>query len=651
MCGIAGILGRPNDEHTAALKRMTDAIAHRGPDGVGCWVSSVDRDGFGCLLGHRRLAIIDLSHAADQPMIDHAGGGTHAIIFNGEIYNFKDLRRDLEAQGETFQSTGDTAVLLRLLAIEGPDAVQKVRGMFAFALWDERTRRLVLARDPLGIKPLYICRNPDPRGDWTLMFASEVRAILASRLIGRPRLDPRAVRSVLWNGFVTGPATAVEGVECVGAGELRVVDAGGLDVRRVYWSIPFPDAGPPASDAGLKAVVEDSVARHLIADVPIGVFLSGGIDSSAVAAVAQRANGAPVHTFTLSFDEEEYNEGGFAQAIANAIGTEHRDIRLTESQFAGALETAIDTIDQPTFDGLNSYYISRAVREAGLTVALAGTGGDELFGGYPSFRVVPAFQSWSNQTRMIPESLKGLVARMGSRILAGSGSRIPPQTRWAKLPDMVRAGGDLPALYQLSYALFLPAFQEQLLSPHTNDGAGDDMRLGLTTELREQLAAEVAGRSPVAAVAALEQRLFLGERLLRDTDAASMAVSVETRLPLVDSVLVDAVNRVADPDRFSPIGKKTLLRRIGLGGLDMRLFERPKRGFVLPFDRWIRKSLGRAMDETMRDASLSKAIGLNGRTVAQVWSAYQDGAPGLYWSRVWTLYVLIRWCHRHGVLA
>ncbi len=646
MCGIAGIVGRITDAQRAALDRMTRAIAHRGPDGAGTWSSTPDADGFGCLLGHRRLAIMDLSHAADQPMVDTTAGRPHVMTFNGEIYNFKDLRLELEGAGQRFASSGDTAVMLRLLALHGPDAVGRLRGMFAFALWDDQARRLVLARDPLGIKPLYVCRNPDPAAEWSLLFASEVRAILASGLLKRPRLDRRAVTSVLWNGFVVGPATIVEGIESVSPGEIWISGRTGTTQRR-YWRIPPADGRTPIDDEELAAVVTDSVARHLVADVPTGVFLSGGIDSSAVAALAQRANGTPVHTFTLTFDEQEYNEGDFARTVASAIGSEHREVRLTESQFAGALETALDTLDQPTFDGLNSYYISRAVREAGLTVALVGTGGDELFGGYPSFHVMPMLQTWARRTRAVPDGLRLLGARLVSRLLAGSGQATPPQTRWAKLPDMVRAGEDLTAIYQLAYALFLPSFQEQLLA----SGAADGMVSGLTTAFAAQLRQETDGRTAVSAVAALEQRLFLGERLLRDTDAASMAVSLETRLPLVDSVVVEAVNRLPDSVRFLPLGRKQVLRRIGLEGLDPAIFERPKRGFVLPFDSWIRKSLGREMDTTMRDPQMAAAVGLNGQTVSRLWTAYQEGAPGLYWSRVWVLYILMRWCHRHGVLA
>jgi asparagine synthase (glutamine-hydrolysing) len=648
MCGIAGILGALTDRNQAALDRMTGALEHRGPDGAGTWVSSPDSRGRGCMLGHRRLSILDLSHAGDQPMTDCTGGHRRTLVFNGEIYNFKDLRRDLERSGESFRSSGDTAVMLRLLALGGTDAVGLLRGMFAFALWDDHARQLLLARDPLGIKPLYLCPNPTQDGEWSLVFASEVRSILASGLLGRSHLDHRAVRSMLWNGFVVGPGTAVSGVELLGAGEWCVVNGSGAMRRRVYWSIPRTEDGRPVDEAELRHVVEDSVARHLIADVPVGIFLSGGIDSSSVAALAQRASSTPVHTFTLGFDEQDFNEGDAARAIANAIGTEHHEIRLTEADFTAALDAAIETIDQPTFDGLNSYCISKAVREAGLKVALVGTGGDELFGGYPSFRIAPTLQAWNRRTRGLPESLRLGGARTVSRLLAGSGRTMAPQTRWAKLPDMVRAGDDLTALYQLSYALFLPEFQAGLLS---NGADRHGMPDGLSPELSARIRSEASGRTAVSTIAVLEQRLFLGERLLRDTDAASMAVSLEMRLPLVDSAVAEAVARTPDARRFEPLGRKQLLRRIGLDRLDPALFERPKRGFELPFGRWIRTSLGRAMDQTMRDRSLAAGAGLDGQRVAALWSAFLNGVPGLYWTRIWALYVLIRWCHRHRVLA
>jgi asparagine synthase (glutamine-hydrolysing) len=649
MCGIAGIIGAIDETNQSALRRMTNAIAHRGPDSDGFWSSPRDARGRGCMLGHRRLSIIDLSHAADQPMRDAAGQRDHTIVFNGEIYNFKDLRQELDVTEAPLQSAGDTAVMLRLLADEGHEAIGRLRGMFAFALWDARQRRLLLARDPLGIKPLYVARNPDPDANWSLLFASEVRAILASGLL-RPRLDRQALASVVWNGFVVGPSTAVEGVESLRPGEARLLDASGrTKLSTLYWRMPSAEAKGTADESELREALADSVKRHLISDVPLGIFLSGGVDSSAVANLAKRVGTGPVHTFTLAFEEEAYNEGAYARQIAAAIGTEHKEIVLTQDEFASALDRGIETIDQPTFDGLNSYYISKAVREAGLTVALVGTGGDELFGGYSSFSILPRLLRWDRRSRMIPGPAKRATAEIARRLLSGRASTaIPPQTRWAKFPAMVEAGSDLLGLYQLAYALFLPEFQERLL---LNRDSIDGLRSGVTADMMQRLCVETRGHSALSAVSALEQRLFLGERLLRDTDAASMAVSLETRLPLVDSVIVETAARLSDEKRYAPIGRKAILRRAGLDGLDPALFDRPKSGFVLPFDRWIRSSLGKAMDSTMRDASLVREVGLDGAVVGDLWSAFQEGAPGLYWSRIWALYILIRWCHRHSVLA
>jgi asparagine synthase (glutamine-hydrolysing) len=649
MCGIAGIIGSIDETNQSALRRMTTAIAHRGPDSDGFWTSPADSRGRGCMLGHRRLSIIDLSRAGDQPMRDASGPRDHTIVFNGEIYNFQDLRRELDVTEAPLQSAGDTAVMLRLLADQGHEALSRLRGMFAFAMWDARRKRLLLARDPLGIKPLYIARNPDPDAGWSLMFASEIRAILASGLM-RPKLNRQAVASIVWNGFVVGPDTAVEGIESLRPGEARVVDASGTTKHSsLYWRMPGPEEKGAAQEEDLRAALSDSVKRHLISDVPLGIFLSGGVDSSAVANLAKRASTGPVHTFTLAFEEEAYNEGTYARRIAEGIGTEHREILLSQQEFASELDRAIDTIDQPTFDGLNSYYISKAVREAGLTVALVGTGGDELFGGYSSFSVLPRLLRLDRQSRMIPGRAKRAAAEIARRLLSGRASgSVPPQTRWAKFPAMVEAGDNLLGLYQLAYALFLPEFQGRLL---LDRDAADSLTSGVTADMAQRLCVETRNHSALSAVSAFEQRLFLGERLLRDTDAASMAVSLETRLPLVDSVIVETVARLSDEARYAPVGRKAILRRVGLAGLDPALFDRPKSGFVLPFDKWIRSSLGTVMDSTMRDASLARGAGLDGEVVSDLWSAFQEGAPGLYWSRIWALYILIRWCHRHSVLA
>ena len=645
MCGIAGILGRVDDANRAALKRMTDCMAHRGPDGDASWESTPGANGQGALLGFRRLAIIDLSTAGDQPMVDDVTG--QVLVYNGETYNFQALRDRLVASGPSFRSTGDSTVVLRSVATQGPSAVASFRGMFAFAQWDPARRTLLLARDALGIKPLYIARSTDKGSPWTLAFASELRALLASGLLGTPRLEASASASLVWNGFVVGPETAVQGIESLVPGQLRLYTDGGTETLREDFA-HYPRAGngaAPLDEDELAFALEESVRLHLISDVPLGVFLSSGIDSSAVANLAHRATQGTVHTFTLAFEEQDYNEGRVARRIAQAIGTEHQEVVLTESDFVGRLDEALDSLDQPTFDGLNSFYMSHAVRKAGFKVALVGTGGDELFGGYTSFRDLPALHRWCRLLPEVPRTALARAAGVALRLFQRESGALPRQTRWAKLPDMVKQGNDLLGLYQLAYALFLPDFQEQLLGAAAPRAHAD----GLPAETRARLEQELSGRSDLAAISALEQRLFLGERLLRDNDAASMAASIEQRLPLVDMALLEQVVRFPDSQRYHPILRKQALRRTGLRGLDPSLFAKEKRGFVLPFDRWIRQGLSSAIDNTLRDADAVRDAGLEPEAVLRLWKAFLAGAPGLYWSRVWAIYVLVRWCVRHGV--
>ena len=642
MCGIAGIIGHLDDRNRAALTRMGDAIRHRGPDGDGVWESAPDAAGNGAMMLHRRLSILDLSECAAQPMVDPVTG--QSILFNGEIYNYALLREKLKQSGEQFQSTGDTAVALRWLSLGFP--IEAFRGMYAIALWNPATKQMTFARDPHGIKPLYYAMARDVGGDgWSMIYASELRALLASGLIPSPRIDLTAVASIVWNGFVVGPGTILEGVRSLNAGSTMIFDAAGdiVQPEKRFWHIPIGRA-KTSSRESLAIALGECVASHLFSDVPLAVFLSAGVDSSSVANHAQRGSpGGPIDTFTLAFEDKELNEGVASRAIAQAIGTTHHEILLTEQAFIDSLDTACDCLDQPSFDGINSYAMSKAIREAGIKVAMVGTGGDELFGGYRSFQEVPKMQALAGAIRA-PRAMKQAVAKAIARLKSGRGGAVPPQTRWAKLPAMVAAEGDALTLYQLAYAIFLPSFQRELLA----DGI-DPLPRGLPASFEEQLLAETRGATPLEAVSAFEQRIFLGERLLRDADAASMAVSIETRLPLVDSVLTEHVAGLTNFDRYRPVGRKQMLRDVGLIGLDSHLFERPKSGFVLPFDRWIRAGLGKSMDGLMRDAKAAAAVGLNGKTVARLWDAYLAGAPGMYWSRVWAIYMLLRFAQTHGL--
>jgi asparagine synthase (glutamine-hydrolysing) len=641
MCGVAGAIGRIEPEVARAVHCASACQKHRGPDDDGYWQSGAAGEE-GAMFGFRRLAIIDLSPDGHQPMVDEATG--NVIVFNGEIYNFQKLRKELEMLGDTFRSRSDTEVILKAYARWGVQAITRLRGMFAIALWDARERRVLLARDRVGIKPLYLCVVDRPGDQQTILFASELRSLLATGLVAR-RLNPSAVASYMWNGFVIGPDTIIEGVRLLPAGTMALVDprTGKSELHR-YWELP---EAKPVTDGveRLRDELHTSMRQHLISDVPLGVFLSGGIDSSAISALAAReAGGERVKTFNISFDEVEYDESQYAKAVADALQTEHTDVRLTQRHFHDQLEAALRSIDQPTFDGINTYFVSRAVREAGMTVALAGTGGDELFGGYRSFLDIPRAARVAQRVRHVPAPLLRAISTSIARVRLGRFGEIPPQTRWGKLGDMLATRGRLVDFYQVAYGLFTQDVHKRLLACSPNG-----VRLGMPAGRSHEMAAMINGSGELHAVSILELSNYIGERLLRDTDCASMAVSLEVRVPLLDHEVIEAVAAVDPSRRFLPLGKKSIVRELALSDLDPRIFDRPKSGFVLPIERWCRQQLKDEVAGTFADGDLCAAAGLNHETIAQLWRAFEAKSPGMYWSRIWAVFVLLWWCREHHV--
>jgi len=640
MCGIAGAVGRIDDAIRLAVAAMTDAQAHRGPDAEGYW-EDIASDGTGVALGHRRLSILDLSHAADQPMIDQVTG--HALCFNGEIYNFRTLRGELSKGCQEFETESDTEVLLRACTLWGEKALARLRGMFAFAHWDPARRCLLLARDRLGIKPLYTVRLNRPGGP-CLLFASELRALLASGLVER-RLDPLGLDTYLWNGFTVAPSTMIRLVKLLEPATYALVDPAEPQPNiRKYWQLPHAGIRNSA-DSELAAQMTDAVRLHLAADVPLGVFLSGGVDSSAVAALAAQSGAGAIQTFNVAFDEVEYDESDHARAVASELGTDHHEIRLSERIFRDQLGDALGALDQPTFDALNTYFVSRAAREAGITVALAGTGGDEMFGGYRSFSELPRAQWWSRRLGFVPESLWRATNRRVGQWFARSRGKVPPQTRWGKLADVLATRGQVVPLYQVFYALFTEEFRAELRAA-PGAGAADH---GLPLCRFRDLECSSRAGPLLHTISLLEMTLFLGERLLRDTDAASMAVGLEVRVPLLDHCVVEALSGIHPVDRFQPLGRKKLLRELALSQLRPKTFERPKAGFVLPIEKWCRQLLRDEVATTLGDADLCTSVGLTPSAVNRLWNSFQAGAPGLYWSRIWALFVLLDWCRRQKV--
>ncbi len=643
MCGIAGGVGAIDGEVTDAIARCSDFQAHRGPDAKGTWRSDSEPE-FGAYFAHRRLAIIDLSDAGRQPMHDPSTG--NVLCFNGEIYNFGIVRGELESLGHEFRTQTDSEVILKSYAQWGRDCVRHFRGMFAFALWDATSRRVLIARDRVGIKPLYISEVQRPAGKRIAIFASEVRALLESGLVDR-RLSETALSTYLWNGFVNGSATIVDGIRSFPAGHTGWIDADGtMQEPERFWSLPTSSTGSGSDEdreEHLADKLQQAVRDRLIADVPLGVFLSGGIDSSAMANLASRCSQG-IRTFNIAFDESEFDESSYARAVAEHIGTEHHEIHLGEARFASQLESALGGLDQPTFDGINTYFVSRAVREAGITVAVSGAGGDELFGGYRSFRDIPKAATWARRLGVLPDPVRRRLAGLVTRLKTGPAGVVPPQTRWGKLADALATKGDIAELYQVSYGLFSSAFLAQLSrlrsAPTSHGLAAAD------STARDRFWRDAP---TLHGISNLELMNFIGERLLRDTDTASMAVALEVRVPLLDHEVIEAAAGMSIPRRYEPLGRKDALRRNGLRGLPTELFDRPKSGFVLPLEVWSRNALKGDIDATLRDRGLCEASGLNPDAVLRLWEAHQAGAPGIYWSRIWAIFVLLHWTRRYRV--
>lgn len=630
MCGLCGIIGRVGPGDGERVRAAKEAMRHRGPDGNHEWSWVDESIGLGAHLAHTRLSIIDLNERADQPMVDGATGV--ALVFNGEIYNFKDLRGELESLGERFETTGDTEVILRGYLRWGADVTARLRGMFSIVIVDPRTREAVLARDGFGIKPLYVVSIDGGRA---IGFASEIRALLASGM-AEPRTDARRVHRYVWNGFVAGPETLVVGVDEFPRGSVARVSLArpALEPER-YWDAGTRDAERCSTERAREAIGE-SVRAHLIADVPVGVFLSGGIDSSAVAALAV-SGGQAVRTLSIGFDIAEADETAYAEGVARVIGSEHSTIVITAEEMLREMDAALGGLDQPTLDGVNSWFVSRAAVQAGLKVALAGSGGDELLGGYTSFRRLPTLAGPSRATGWLGWLTPRLaMAAMG----VTSASR-------AKLLDVPAAMGRLERLYQTQYGMLPSASVAALI-----DAPARELDpWGLTPGRLERLGKLIDGHEPRRAVGLLESELFLGDRLLRDTDAVSMDHSLEVRVPLVDMRLSDVLAGMDGADRYEPLGSKPALREIAMAAAGREAFDRPKRGFEFPFDAWLRGPLKGAVAELLLDRKACGAIGLDAGAVERLWKRFLSRPGAVYWTRVWSLYVLMRWSFAHGLVG
>lgn len=581
MCGIAGLYAyhyAANPIDMAELRRMRDHMAPRGPDGQGEWASPDGRVGF----GHRRLAIIDLSDGGAQPMASR--DGAVVVTFNGEIYNYKSLRADLEAKGCVFRTQSDTEVLLHLYALKGPAMVRDLRGMFAFGLWDAAKRGLLLARDPYGIKPLYYADD-----GWTFRFASQVKALVAGRGVG---LDPDPAG---WTGFflfgnVPEPYTVYREVRAVPAGTTLWIDRCGAAVPAAYFSIAEVLAGagdeaahsPPQLQAHIGAALLDSVRHHLVADVPVGIFLSAGVDSGALLGLMRDAGQRDIHAITLGYEEFRHrheDEAPLAAAVARRYGADHTVRMVTRQELHADLPKIFDAMDQPTIDGINTWFVSKAARERGLKAAISGLGGDELVGGYPSFSDIPRWVRWMRFGSCVP--LLGDVVRRAISAL----NDVKPLTH-PKLAGFLKYARSYAGAYLLRRGVFMPwELRDVMEAQFVCEGL---RRLDPMRHIAAVLKPEP--RAAWCKVAALEACLYLRNQLLRDTDWASMAHSLEVRVPFVDATLLRTL--VADLATLRPGAGKRLLANCPSVALPDQVVERAKTGFATPIERWLKDDEG-----------------------------------------------------------
>lgn len=624
MCGIAGIIMRDKEAIEPCVVRMVEAQRHRGPDHHGHTVVDFGAQGIG--LGHTRLSIIDLSEAGHQPMVHPETGDI--LVYNGEIYNFRELRADLEATGCVFRGDSDSEVLLQGLSRFGPSFIDRLEGMYAFGFLSKKKGELILARDPLGIKPLYVGRGRDG----AILFASEVRAIVSSGLVD-PTPCSRAVGSYLAFGAVQEPDTIVDNISCFPSGCYQIVPASDPRVfpekRAVrHWTFPATDSGISEAEAvdRIRDTLDRAVRTHLVSDVPVGIFLSSGLDSTVVASLAVKY--APdIRTFTVAMsDDARLDESGLAERTAEVLGARHETLRVTMSDAERLVVDWFRDMDQPTMDGLNTYMISKAVREAGVTVALSGQGGDELFGGYPSFGNVLIARRIVRAARWIPRGIRGGLAGMccvGRPVVVREKSR-----------DLLMTDGSLTALYFHFRRMMTDRQMARL-------GMAADS-LGLTSSYVPPGEVECVNGYDLDStelVSRLESHFYLGNMLLRDGDVFGMAHPLEIRVPMLDRRMLDLLYAIRGSVRL-PRGKPTkhLLRTAFAGYFRPELTAQTKRGFTLPIATWMRGTL---RDMCLSGLEVLKESGsVRSEAVDAVWNGFVRDSSDREWTRAWTLSVL-----------
>jgi asparagine synthase (glutamine-hydrolysing) len=634
MCGIVGIVAHKARVSADVLERATKSLAHRGPDDSGTIIlRDATPDEVEVGLGNRRLAILDLTPDGHQPMHDPETGNW--IVYNGEIYNFREIRRELEQAGAKFVSHSDTEVLLKSYTLWGESCLTKFRGIFAFALWDARRHRLVVARDPIGVKPLYYAQN----GSY-FVFASEVRTILGTGLVSK-KIDPAGLLNYLTFGSAYDPLTLIEGIHALPPGYILTWENGAVRLR-LYWDLLDDSASvskqisAPSLEShreivsNLQPLLEESVRLQLVSDVPVGVFLSGGIDSSALVSILSRGGVKP-STFSIVFREADFSEAEFSRAIAAKFHTDHHEITVSQEDVRAAIPDALRAMDLPTMDGINTYFVSRETRAAGIKVALSGLGGDEVFAGYSNFHTVPRMERFARTWQNFPAFARKPLASAFAALSPSS-----DQNR--KLASLARDNGRVLHPYFLARTLFTSAQRENLLAQLNSS---DEDR---ASSAQRKLLSRALPLDPINRVSYLELRCYMLNTLLRDADFMSMSQGLEVRVPLIDHHLAKTVLNLPGTRKMNGKTPKNLLVDSLAGSLPGEIVHRRKRGFTLPFEHWLQGELRREVEPVLTNKINDGPLAgiLSGSEVQSVWQDFLRGKTS--WTRPWSLYVLHHWC-------
>ena len=629
MCGINGFISTSysTEQKKEIVQKMNIALSHRGPDNDGIWAEE------NIVLGHRRLSIIDLSKDGNQPFFSN--DKRYVIIYNGELYNYKELKLELQrsSQGSNdqpyfFKTNSDTEVVLAAFIRYGTKCLRLFNGMYAFAIYDTLEKKLTVARDRIGVKPLYYYY-----GEEGFLFSSEIRPIIHST-IKRFSLNKDVLSEYIMYQTVFAPNTIIKGLKTLLPGNYLEHQNGTVSSAEYYnlnqVSKTLNTLSYSETCTRVNELLTQSVHHRLVADVPFGAFLSGGIDSSAIVGLMSKVSSEKIRTFNISFDESEFSESKYAKLIAKKFNTQHHEIKLNPKDFLKQLPEALSAMDHPSGDGQNTYVVSKATKEAGITMALSGVGGDELFAGYDVFKRMMALQkrSWINALPLVGRKAAGYIISKRRNSIAGF-----------KIQELLSQPNiNFNSAYRLNRSVFTVKELSEILK-NSNPFQNINDIISHIPQIKNHL---------LSSVSISEINTYLQNILLRDADQNSMAVALEVREPFLDYKLVDFVLSVNDGNKYPHTPKKLLIDSLG-DLLPSEIVNRPKMGFTLPWQMWLKKELNSFCEKNLQE--FSEYNFCNKAEVLNLWKRFLNNDNTITWSKIWHLVVLNNWIKENKVLV